>query len=230
MHAAFWTARDRAKYLLFDLDGTLADTVPGLRVSIAKAFAQHGRAIPDVDLRARIGPDIRTILKGLDPAADEPTIASMARVFRSHYDAIGVQNSNLFDSVRDTLALLKEKGFRLFVITNKPTAATTRLLAQFGIEALFSGVICRDSREPPFSSKTEMLQALVDAHAIPLTESVMIGDTDADHIAANDLGLPFIFAAYGYGRPAPWHCLQIGSVSELPSVLATDAQPVPATP
>lgn len=188
-----------AHWLFFDLDGTLADSMPGLRVSIAEAFAATGRTLPDIDLRPYIGPGIRTILRNLDASLTDGEIDRMECFFRASYDTTGVLNTTLFPDVETTLRSLKAGGRELFIITNKPKVATTTLMDKFGLRELFTGVISRNSRDPAYASKVEMLAETVAHHQADPSRSVMVGDTLEDLHAAHAAGMHFVHATYGYG-------------------------------
>src|SRR5947208_145309 len=124
------------RWVFFDLDGTLADSLPGLEASIQEALASGGRRLRTVDLRSFIGPGIRTILKNLENDLSESELDSMERCFRASYDTNGVRNTNLFEGVKTTLQRLRAEGAELFLVTNKPQVATTNLLEQQGVGEL----------------------------------------------------------------------------------------------
>lgn len=206
------------RWFFFDLDGTLADSLPGLEASIADALASGGRSLPVDDLRPYIGPGIRTILRNLHPNLTDQEIDGMERCFRSSYDAQGVRKTILFEGVKATLEALRSAGAELFVVTNKPKLATSNLMDQHGLKALFRELVSRDSREPGYSSKVEMLQYLIQRHDVDLAHAVMVGDTAEDLHAARDVGMRFAFVEYGYGEVAPdAECLRLTRIHDLPA-------------
>ena len=190
---------DQAHWIFFDLDGTLADSLPGLRVSIAEAFAAVGRNLSDIDLRPYIGPGIRVILRNLDATITEGELNHMERVFRASYDTGGVLNTALYPGVETTLRALKADGRELFIITNKPKLATATLVDKFGLRALFTDIVSRNSRVPAYITKAEMLSDTVTQHHADPTRSIMVGDTIEDMHAADAAGMRFVHATYGYG-------------------------------
>ena len=183
----------------FDLDGTLADSASGLSGSIALAFAAVGRAMPVKDVTPYIGPGIRVILANMDPALTELEIDAMEQTFRTDYDAAGVLRTEMFAGTAEVLTGLRDAGARLFVVTNKPELATGRLLAKQGLDAIFTEVVSRNSREPAFANKGEMLLATMRAHGAEAATSLMVGDTAEDAEAAREAGVLFAHASYGYG-------------------------------
>ncbi len=84
----------KARWIFFDLDGTLADSLPGLQASISEALQSGGRRLRVADLRPYIGPGIRTILRNLENDLTETELDGMERCFRASYDTSGVRNTS----------------------------------------------------------------------------------------------------------------------------------------
>jgi len=209
----------KAGWLFFDLDGTLADSLPGLQASIVDALRSGGRQLRVENLRPYIGPGVRTILKNLESDLTEAELDGMERCFRASYDNEGVRNTVLFDGVKQTLEALKARGVELFVVTNKPKLATANLMEQHGLAELFREILSRNSREPVYASKGEMLGDLVARHQVDVTRAMMVGDTAEDYEAAKEAGMPFAFAEYGYGQLAGnADCFRIPTFGNLPGV------------
>jgi phosphoglycolate phosphatase len=210
------TSATKTHWLFFDLDGTLADSLPGLQASIVEALESGGRSLRVQDLRPYIGPGIRTILKNLEAELTEADLDGMERCFRSSYDNKGVMNTLLFADVKTTLETLKASGAKLFVVTNKPKLATANLMEQHGLAELFSEVLSRNSREPPYATKGEMLRDLVQRHNVDTRYALMVGDTVEDHHAAKDAGMRFAFVEYGYGElGSEVECVRVSAFAEL---------------
>ena len=184
---------------IFDLDGTLIDSIPGIRSSLAAAFQSIGREMPAADLRRAIGPPIRVIAKRLDPSLTGDETLAIEKVYRPLYDASGWRESILFEGVAETLRTLHNVGFRLFVATNKPLIPTRNILNQLGMAPLFEGVITRDSSTPHFASKAAMLAELIITHNLRPEATAMVGDTIEDREAGAANSIRCIFASYGYG-------------------------------
>ncbi len=208
----------KAEWFFFDLDGTLADSLPGLEASIVEALASGGRTLRVGSVRPYIGPGIRTILKNLEPELTEGDLDGMERTFRASYDVKGVRNTLLFEGVKTTLEALKQSGAELFIVTNKPKLATANLMEQHGMTGLFREMVSRNSREPAYASKGEMLVELVKRHGVDVERAVMVGDTAEDMYAARDAGIPFAFVEYGYGDvPQEHECVRLLQFNELPA-------------
>ena len=204
------------QWIFVDLDGTLADSLPGLTTSIAAAFAACGRAMPQLDLRPFIGPGIRTILQNLSPDVTVAEIDVMEKAFRASYDTSGVLMTELFPGAVPILHALRQGGCELFVVTNKPKLATATLLEKFQLTGLFTEVLSRNSRQPPYGGKAEMLHELILHQGADPANSLMVGDTAEDLEAALSCGVPFVHAAYGYGTiPNP----EVAAIATLSALL-----------
>ncbi|GAC1423637.1 MAG: HAD family hydrolase [Acidobacteriaceae bacterium] len=208
----------KADWFFFDLDGTLADSLPGLEASIAEALASGGRRLRVQNLRPYIGPGIRTILKSIEPELTEQELDGMEKCFRASYDVNGVRSTLMFDGVKATLEALKAARAELFIVTNKPKFATANLMQQHGLTQLFREMVSRDSREPAYASKGEMLAELVARHDVDVRRAVMVGDTAEDMHAAREAGMRFAFVEYGYGDvAADENCVRLLRINDLPS-------------
>jgi len=209
----------RADWLFFDLDGTLADSLPGLQASIVEALQSGGRTLRVESLRPYIGPGIRTILKNLEADLTGAELDAMERCFRASYDTDGVRNTRMFEGVKPALQRLKASGADLFIVTNKPKLATANLIAQHAMTGSFREVLSRDSQHPPYASKGQMLKQLVARHRVEPDRAIMVGDTAEDWHAAQEAGLPFAFAEYGYGElGGEVDCLRFACFAELPGL------------
>ncbi len=177
------------KAVFCDLDGTLIDSLPGIEFSVDHALAEVKLPARTCDLRPLIGPPIRQIFSQMLSQADEQELSCLEAAFRSCYDSIGWQKTTLFENAADILSELDGAGVQLFVVTNKPSFATRRILEALGIRRFFRDVLCRDSRTPGFQSKTEMLQNLVRLYNLSPAECLYLGDTYEDYVAGLESGM-----------------------------------------
>jgi phosphoglycolate phosphatase len=205
---------------VFDLDGTLIDSSPGIAAALSIAFLSAGRTMPTTNVRSIIGPPIRVIATRIEPTLTEGELAQVEKTYRSEYDTEGWRETVLFEGVVKTLQDIRDGGTRMFVVTNKPKIPTTKILTYLGMGDLFDDVVTRDSRNPGYGSKSEMLRDLILRHNLHSESTIMVGDTaeDGEAAAANDLS--FIHATYGYGSMDAPHC-RIASFPELRTVLST---------
>jgi phosphoglycolate phosphatase len=188
--------------MIFDLDGTLIDSLPGIEASLRHAVQQTlpRRTLPD--MRASIGPPVGKMLAQLWPDLSAEEAQRAVAAFRQHYDGEGCLNSEPYPGVADTLEKLRLAGVHMFVLTNKPLAPTRRILEHTHLGRFFRDVICPDSSDPPFARKGQGALALAQRHKLSPEEALIVGDGIDDAAAANECGFGFIAAAYGYGKAA----------------------------
>lgn len=184
---------------IFDLDGTLIDSRPGIEASICEAARLHGVAIAPAAIRREIGPPIREILERLLPGVGHELLAQITAGYRKAYDSGGCLSAALFSGVEELLQRLNARQARCFVVTNKPAIPTNALLSHLRLEEYFAGVITPDHPTSPFTAKPDAVAALLDSKGIDSAEAWVIGDAIDDARAAAVNGVPFIAAAYGYG-------------------------------
>jgi phosphoglycolate phosphatase len=183
--------------IIFDLDGTLVDSLPGIAGSINAALPPSVGRVSD--MRSFIGPPVRSILQALAQTECEGDLDQMERKFRQSYDAGGWRDTVEFSGAKDLLERLRAAGKRLFVATNKPSQPAEKILGALGLRGYFEDVLTPDSRNPPFPNKAQMLRELVRRHDLRIEECLMVGDTADDGNAAAALGMDAVFVAHGYG-------------------------------
>src|SRR5712691_1839851 len=146
--------------IIFDLDGTLVDSLAGIEYSVDRAFEKRGYAPRTSDLRTLIGPPIRHILSEISGEERAQELDGLEAAFRESYDMEGWKKTVLMCGAEQALHEAAVGGYRMFLFTNKPRNATARIVDSFGLVTFFSRVLCRDSAMPPYSSKAEMLGSL----------------------------------------------------------------------
>lgn len=189
--------------LLFDLDGTLLDSLPGIEFSVRAAFRACHLPEPQQSLRALIGPPIRNILARAGQIDDPNTLDALEQAFRASYDSEGWQQTPCFPDAVDVLATLRGSGRRLFVISNKPRPISLQILESARLLDLFESIVTRDSRQPPWPGKPAMIEFLLADRKIFGDNCVLVGDTMEDASAAETAGVSFICMAHGYGEVLP---------------------------
>jgi len=186
--------------LIFDLDGTLLDSKPGVLASFAAA-AKSVFPHAALDLaQVPLGPPIRQICRAVFPAISAEETEQMARAFRSHYDSVGSAQSRLYEGAMEVLSAASSRNIRLDIATNKPLRVTTSILARLRISHFFQSVVAVDSTEPPFNGKAAMIRHVLEQNRLPAEDTIYVGDTAEDAAAARVCGIRFVWAAYGYGK------------------------------
>lgn len=208
--------------LIFDLDGTLVDSIPGIENSIREALSEVTgiREIPE--LRSLIGPPIGTILATLFPAMDRDMLARVESKFREIYNERGWRQSLLYQGMFDLLDRLHLQGDSLFVATNKPLIPTRKILENTGLLPLMHEILCPDSKLPGFGSKTEIIREMMQAHSLSREHTLYIGDQPGDQVAAADCDILFVGVTFGYGNPSGFrsqNCILANNIIELKEII-----------
>ena len=218
----------RIKAVVFDLDGTLVDSAPGLRNAI-NMFLQE-QDCPPISLdevKGMIGDGMPVLLKrafgnrGRELTKAETEAATNR--FREYYAETGPRDTTLYPGAREILAQFHTLGISLGLCTNKPQRSTEPLLATLNIKhyfrAVFGGDILKGIRKPDPRHVLAVLEKL----EIDANDAVMVGDSPNDIKAGQGAGMPVVAVTYGYSL-GPVKNLNadhyIDSLSELSALLS----------
>ena len=190
--------------LIFDLDGTLADTAPDLLGATNAVLAAKGRPLLDLaHLRHMVGFGARALIAQAMEASGTPVtedqMPALVEIFLDHYRAHIADGTRLFPGVPQTLAALKQRGARLGVLTNKPQELTDRLLPLLGLDGLFAAVYGAGRKAYTKPDPRIFHEVVEDCGGAP---GVMIGDSVTDLNTARAAGAPCILFSYGF-TPVP---------------------------
>jgi len=192
-----------APAFLFDLDGTLADTLPDLAASTNHVRQQHDLAPVDLaTVRSYIGDGARTLLRRAlaerDP--DEALLDRAFAMYAEHHEAQCTKDSRLFVGAYDHLVELRERGHGIAVVTNKPERFALPVVRFLGLDA-FSDVVVGGDTLPTKKPDPAMLQLALDRLGAPVEGATMVGDGLQDLRAGKALGMRTIGCLFGYGDP-----------------------------
>ncbi len=187
--------------LVLDLDGTLVDSVPDLTASLNRVATPRGLApFTRPDVAAMVGDGAKALVTRAFAArgvvADDAVLAALLDDYGRH---VAVE-SRAYPGVESGLRALAAEGWRLAVCTNKPESPARALLAALGLGGLFAAIGGGDSF-PTRKPDPAHLRATIAAAGGLAEGAVMLGDHHNDVAAASGVGIPCIFAAWGYGPP-----------------------------
>lgn len=183
--------------LIFDLDGTLTDSKPGILGCLKKVIDARGMADPG-PLDRFIGPPVEDWVADLLPNASKDEQTDLAREYRACYDREGWCNNSVFAGVREMLVELRELGFSLYVCTSKQQHFAVRILDAFELSDQFSAIY-GDKAEYTSHSKIDLLGNLLREQRLERDNSWMIGDRSFDIDAAHANSVRCLAAGWGYG-------------------------------
>lgn len=184
------------KYVLFDFDGTVFDTVEGITKCVRYAINKVGMDAPLDELRCFAGPPLGDMFMekfGFDRKTSEQAIVD----FRERYLPIGLYESCVFPGIADLLRELKDAGCRLAIATSKPQPLAEELLTREGIIGLFAAISGSDPSGGDDSKQAVTMRAMELLGAAP-EKTVLVGDTKYDVIGAHQCGIKCIGVRYGY--------------------------------
>ena len=190
--------------LIFDLDGTLIDSIHGIAASLNAALAEVGRPALGLDaVKVMIGEGGRkTVALGLEATGGSNGI-DIEAVFQSwtrSYIEVEVAKTEPYPGVIDILELLSTQGFRLGLCTNKTRHVVVPILEAAGLARFFGSAVVTPEDTPFAKPDGRHILATIDLVGGTRTRSVYIGDSEIDDAAARDAGIPMILVSYGYPR------------------------------
>ena len=192
------------KAVIFDLDGTLVDSAPGILSSMRAALEAMG-TIPALPLtNSLIGPPLTQTLQLLCPAADQQELQDLLFAFKQHYDADGYKSSLPFAGVNHMLEALHAAGLPKYIATNKRQIPTRKIVAERSWTEYFEAVYSPDSFLPAAKNKGDMLTHILGVHRLAPSEVVYVGDRADDAQAANQSGVHFLPVPWGYEDQPVW--------------------------
>ena len=192
----------RLKAILFDLDGTLVDSAADLQDALNALLAEEGLAPLDLQaVKGMVGDGVAKLVeRGLTArgAGLDRLPARVAR-FMELYEPNAARLTRPYPLVAETLESLRQRGLRLAVVTNKPHAATMRILGALDLARFFDAVVGGDTLGRRKPDPAPLLHAMRALDAAP-AETLMVGDNHHDVAAARAAGVPVAVVAYGYAR------------------------------
>lgn len=181
--------------VIFDFDGTIADTSEGVFNCVKYALESFGIEENNIDgLRRMIGPPLREGFSTFYGVDGEIATAK----YREKYAVEGIYQCKLYDGMEQLLADLKERGARLAIATSKPLEYTNKILSHFGIDKYFD-VVVGATFDGTFDNKDDIVkEAIRQLGDVDIYHSYIVGDRYTDIIAGRKTGLITVGARYGF--------------------------------
>jgi len=222
--------------VLFDLDGTLLDTVGDIALALNRTLVEHAcKALEEHDVRRMIGRGspilIERAVASQGRTIDAATHAAMVERFFHHYGELEESNEDRaqpYSGAAESLLAVHEAGLRTAVVTNKQHRFADALLRRLGlidwVDVVVGGDTCERRKPDP-----QPLLFACESLRVPPSHSLMVGDSVNDVQAARAAGIPVVCVSYGYNEGRPPHTLNgdalLDSLAELPALLEIGRPP-----
>ncbi len=183
--------------LLFDLDGTLTDSAPGITRCIAHALEVHGlEPVSEERLRACVGPPLHASFAEL--SGSEERVDSLVEAYRARYVEVGMFENLVYEGIEALLDALVDRGVGLHVVTAKPGVYAEQVLAHFDLRRRF-GVVHGPELDGSHTTKADLIEAARRDVGLDPARTAMIGDRGVDMSAAREHGMSAWGVRWGYG-------------------------------
>ncbi|MBR1918993.1 MAG: HAD-IA family hydrolase [Spirochaetales bacterium] len=186
------------KAVLFDLDGTLFDSSPGIFHTANYTMRTLGFSTSDdpVQMKKFIGPPLRECFR-ITYGTEEKYLDRCAEVYREEYSRNGIHMMHMYDGMRELLERLKGRGYLLGICTNKIMELALRIVKEQELEHLFDTVqgIDRNGKV----TKSDCILNAMDALRVGPDRVLMVGDTENDSRGAREANVRFCGVTYGFG-------------------------------
>lgn len=208
------------KLVIFDLDGTLLDTLDDLSAAVNHAMQQRGFPSHTRDEYMKmVGHGARNLMSQALPMEhkdDEALIDAALADFRAYYNAHIDVYTKPFSGIQELIAALHQKGVMLAVASNKFQEGTEHLIKEFFPEIPFVAVL-GNRQGFPLKPDPEVVGEVLRKAGIPQDQAVMVGDSDTDMETAANGGIQGIAVNWGYREMSEWG--HVDNVEELHKIL-----------
>jgi phosphoglycolate phosphatase len=188
--------------VVFDLDGTLADTAADIREALVAALAREN--LPPIDVnsvRLMIGGGPRLLveraLHRLHVETRHDLVTRLTSSFHREYMTQGTRNTKLFSGVESTLQTLHKAGIRVGLCSNKPDDLCRMLVRNFSLDEYFDEILGSGEGLPRKPDPTPLLRIIERLGVLP-GDALYVGDSETDVITAKNAGVPVMLVNYGY--------------------------------
>ncbi len=186
------------KYVLVDLDGTIADSMEGVTKSIQYALKKYNIIVEDRNqLRKYIGPPIIWSFTdaGIKPSDMDDAIAA----YREKYNNEEMYDLTIYEGVPEALDKLRASGLKLILATSKPISFAGRIMDRFGVSKYFDEM-CGSDSDSSRNTKQAVIEYILEKNNITdLSEVIMVGDTKYDVEGAKACNVDTIGVLWGFG-------------------------------
>ncbi len=187
------------KGVIFDLDGTLIDSVPDIADCLNDTLTRFNFPTVTIDkVKTIIGNGAKKlIIDAIDQVLPDEKIEELLAYYNDIYTSSSSPKTIVFDGMIEVLKTLKEKGYKLAVLTNKPQATTEKVcsiyLKEIGFDIVYGQMLGR-VKKPDKTSTLEIIQKF----NLSKENIIFVGDGDADYLTAKSAGVKSVSVLWGY--------------------------------
>lgn len=183
--------------ILFDLDGTLANTYMGIFNSYKYAAEQMNLPLPtDKLVNEAIGAPLADVFK-YKFELEKDKVRNALFYYRTRYATKGIHEVTLYPKTNDLLKILKERGYKVGVATLKNEEFAKQILNDLGLEQYLDIIVGMDEKDK--LTKAEMINSAISLLGHKKENTVLVGDSIYDALGAEEIGVDFIAVTYGFG-------------------------------
>ncbi len=184
--------------LLFDLDGTLTDSAPGITNSAAYALRSFGIEVNPAGLRKFVGPPLFESFEKYYGFSSEEAKRAVTK-YREYFADRGIFENEPYAGIKEMLQQFVDAGKHLLVATSKPVTFAEQILEHFSLASYFEGIFGSELNGTRTDKAEVIAYALEQSGIADKQQAVMIGDREYDILGARANGLDCIGVLYGYG-------------------------------
>ncbi|MBQ8541012.1 MAG: HAD-IA family hydrolase [Clostridia bacterium] len=184
--------------VLFDFDGTVADTSPGIKEGLRHTFELNNMpTMTSEEMDCFIGPPLDdSFVKYCNVTRQKAK--EMVLQFREHYHIKAIDKFYIYDGLTDAIQILKSKGIKVGIATSKPEVMAIYILKKAGVFDLFD-VIQGATLDGKLIKKNDIVQHVLQKEEIRGKKTLMVGDTEFDIYGAHCNNIPCLWVDYGFG-------------------------------
>ena len=206
------------KLLIFDLDGTLADTLPSIQHAMELSMEHYGFKIPTLaETEAALGSGARQLLKNLVPAdvaKDEAKIDEFLAYYNEMYSKTYMEVECCYEGMAESVSELKKRGYTIAVLSNKQDNYVVDLCKKLIKEGVIS--IARGQTELPTKPDPTVPHMIMNELGFKPSETVFIGDSDVDILTAVNSGFESVACSWGFRRRPQLEVLKPNHIIDKP--------------
>ena len=206
------------KAVLFDFDGTLADSSEGIFSASRKIVKDMGydKEWTEDELRLFIGPPLKECFRVAFHLPEDKLDEAVSR-YREIYNKTGYLGCHLYDGMYELLETLKSRGIKLGVASNKEQRVVEKCIEHLGVTAFFDGLFGTDLAGK--LKKVDVIEHGCNAFSLKPEEVLMVGDTENDRLGAISAKVNFTAVTWGFGYTEESHFDNISHINEPKEVL-----------